>query len=110
MDKSLQQYIQQSNFLIGEECTSWHMNDISDILFSKRFYLLNCKLPLTIKKNKPCPLSIASQCFDKNQYWACFHSDWRTSFGKFVIHKGTEIIDITRDTQKVRIYLDLPLK
>ena len=110
MENSLQKYIQESNYLIGEECTSWHLNDISDILYSKQFYLENCKLPLTPKKYKDCPLTTAAQSFNKKKYWACFHSDWRTSFGKFVIHKGTDIIEITRDTQKVRIYLDLPLK
>lgn len=110
MDASLEKYIERSNFLIGKDYTLWHMNYISDILLSKQFYLINCKLPLQVKKHKDCPLTMASYCFDNNKYWACFHSDWRTSFGKFVIHKGTKLIDITRDTQKVRLYLNLPLK
>ena len=39
MNTSLQKYIQESNLLIGEEYTTWHLNDIADIIYSRQFYL-----------------------------------------------------------------------
>ena len=109
MKTSLQRYIEQSNFLIGEEYTQFYINHIEDILSSKQFYSLDCELPLTTIKNN-CPLTHVASSFPINTYWATFHSDWYTQFGKFIIRKGTTIIDITRDVNTVRVYLGLQIK
>jgi hypothetical protein len=109
LDNTLNAYIEKSNFFIGKEYTNYYINHIHDILYCSKFYLQNCKLPFIIKKKIYCPLTVAANSFPKNTYWATFHSNWRTQFGKFVIFKGTTIVHITWDPNSVRLYLDLPL-
>ena len=110
---SLEEYVNYSIFITDKECTKYYIRYISDILNSGKFYYKNCKIPFDTKKYKDnkifkdCPLTLAANSFKKNSYWATFHPDWRTSFGKFVIRRGLNVIYITRDLDTIRYYLGI---
>ena len=119
---SLNDFVKFSHLVFGKNETIVYFNHITDIINHPCFYRHHCKLPFyfnktrineTICVKKSCPLYIAIESFpnfNEDFVWVSFHNDWKYQYAKFVIRKGLEIVEITRDPNLVRHFLNLSPK
>ena len=104
---SFQDFKTFAEILIGKEDSEDCFRRNKVLFENKYFYTDNCKVHFITRSNGKgeihpnCNLSIASKKFESNTYWATFHPNWKSAFGKLVLRKNTEEILTTTDYEKV---------
>ena len=104
---SFQDFQTFAEILIGNEDSEDYFRRNKKLFENKYFYTDNCKvlfITTSTAKGKihpNCNLSIASKKFESDTYWATFHPNWKSAFGRLVVRKNTEEILTTTDYEKV---------
>ena len=104
---SFQDFQTFAKILIGNEDSEDYFRRNKKLFDNKYFYTDNCKvlfITTSTAKGKihpNCNLSIASKKFESDTYWATFHPNWKSAFGRLVVRKNTEEILTTTDYEKV---------
>jgi hypothetical protein len=89
---SFDEYASTAEALIGKEDAKLYLENNKELFNHPRFYKDSCKVYFLGN----C-LKTASEKFEKDSFWATFHPDWTTNFGKIVIRKNMKDVLITRD-------------
>jgi hypothetical protein len=98
---SFQDFKTFAEILIGKEDSEDYFRRNKKLSENVYFYTDNCKVFFITRSISNCNLTTASKKFKANTYWATFHPNWKSAFGKLVVRKNTEELLTTTDYEKV---------